>query len=40
MYERTAPEMVVERAKGAEIVITNKVVFSREVMDALPEYVI
>ena len=37
MYERTAPEMVVERAKGAEIVITNKVVFSREVMDALPE---
>ena len=37
MYERTAPKMVVERAKGAEIVITNKVVFSREVMDALPE---
>ena len=37
MYERTAPELVVERAKGAEMVITNKVVFSREVMEALPE---
>ena len=37
MYERTAPEMVVERAKGADMVITNKVVFSREVMDSLPE---
>ena len=37
MYERTAPELVVERAKGADMVITNKVMFSREVMEALPE---
>ena len=37
MYERTAPEQVVERAKDAEMVITNKVVFSKEVMEALPK---
>ena len=35
--DRTPPEKTVERARGAEIVLTNKVVFNREVIDALPE---
>ena len=37
MYDRTAPELVVERAKDADIVLTNKVLFSREVMNSLPK---
>lgn len=37
MYERTPAELVVERAKDADIVITNKVVFSDEVMEQLPK---
>ena len=37
MYDRTAPELVVERAKDADIVLTNKVVFSKEIMDSLPK---
>ncbi len=36
VYERTTPEQVVPRAQGAEAVLTNKVLITREVMDALP----
>lgn len=37
IYDRTAPEEVLERAKGAEVVLTNKVVISAEHMAALPD---
>ncbi|AWX15126.1 glycerate dehydrogenase [Mergibacter septicus] len=36
-YEHTAAEQTVERLQGAEIAITSKVVFSREVMQQLPD---
>ena len=36
IYERTPAELTVERARGAEILITNKVVLSREVLAQLP----
>lgn len=35
-YERTAPEDVVARCKGAEMVLTNKVVLNAEVLNLLP----
>lgn len=35
-YDRTAVDEVVERAMEADIILTNKVVFSAEVMDQLP----
>lgn len=37
IYERTAPEEVIKRLAGAEVVLTNKVSFTAEVMAALPE---
>ena len=37
IYDRTAPEQVLERAAGAEILLTNKVVLTAEHMAALPE---
>ena len=36
VYDRTPPELVVERAKNADIAITNKVVFTDEIMGQLP----
>lgn len=36
IYERTAPEQVIERCKDAEIVLTNKVVFNEQIISALP----
>ena len=36
VYERTKPEEVVERAKGADIVLTNKVIIGRKEMERLP----
>ncbi len=36
-YEKTAPEEVVERCRGKEIVIVNKVEMSGEVMKQLPD---
>lgn len=36
IYERTAPSEVVERCEGAQVVLTNKVVMSAEVMQQLP----
>ena len=37
IFERTAPQQVVERCVGAEAVITNKVMITDEVMAALPQ---
>ena len=36
VYERTAPEELLERAEGAEVLLTNKVVIDAEAMAALP----
>ena len=35
-YDATAPELVVERAKNAEILLVNKVKLTREVLEQLP----
>ena len=37
IYDRTAPEEVLERAAGAEAILTNKVVITAEHIAALPE---
>lgn len=37
IYERTSPEDVLERAAGAEILLTNKVVLDADIIAALPE---
>lgn len=37
VYDRTAPEEVLERAKGAQVILTNKVVITKELMDKLPD---
>lgn len=37
VYDRTPPEQVVERARDAEIVLTNKTVLSRETIASLPK---
>ena len=37
VHDRTAPELVAERCAGAEAVITNKALVSRETIEALPE---
>lgn len=36
VYDRTPPELVIERAKDAEILIVNKVVLSEEITKKLP----
>jgi glycerate dehydrogenase len=36
-YDRTPPEQVVERTRGAGAVMTNKVAFDAKTIDALPE---
>ncbi len=37
VYDRTAPEDVLSRAADAEIVMTNKVVLSRDIINSLPK---
>jgi glycerate dehydrogenase len=37
LYDRTAPEQVAERAKGAQVLFTNKTVLDRAAIEALPE---
>lgn len=37
VYERTAPTETVARCEGAEMVLTNKVIFDAKVIEALPE---
>jgi len=36
VYDTTAPEQVIERAGEKEVIITNKVRISKEILDALP----
>ena len=36
IYDRTAPDEIVERAKGAEAIFTNKVIIDKQVMQQLP----
>lgn len=37
IYDRTPPELVIERAKDAEVIMTNKTVLTREVIEQLPK---
>ena len=37
IYDRTAPEHTIERAKEAEVAITNKVVFDKNTIQSLPK---
>ena len=37
LYDRTPPEETINRAKDAEIVLTNKTVISDEIMEQLPK---
>lgn len=37
VYDRTPREKVVERCRGAEIVVTNKTVLDREILEQLPD---
>ena len=37
IFERTSPEQILSRAAAAEIILTNKVVLSRETISALPK---
>ncbi len=37
VYEQTREDEVISRAEGKEVIITNKVVVNREMMDALPD---
>ena len=37
IYDRTAPENTIERAKEAEVAITNKVVFDKNTIQSLPK---
>lgn len=36
VFDHTMPEQVVERCAGKDVIITNKVMIDREIMDALP----
>jgi len=37
VYDRTAPDQLLERARQAQVLLTNKVVLNREVMDRLQD---
>ena len=37
VYDLTPPELIVERAKDADIVVTNKCVFTKEILAQLPK---
>ena len=37
VYDRTSPRELLERAEGAEILITNKTLITGQDMDALPQ---
>lgn len=36
VYPRTAPEEILERSRGSEILLTNKVMIDRKIIEALP----
>ena len=37
LYDRTAPEEVCDRARNAQLVLTNKALLTRKTIEALPE---
>jgi len=37
IYDRTPHELAVERAKGADVLFTNKVILNREIIEQLPD---
>ena len=37
VYDRTTPEQLMERAAGAEILITNKTILTADILKALPD---
>lgn len=37
VYEKTAPEEIITRAADAEIVLTNKTILTKEIIDSLPK---
>lgn len=37
IYDRTSAEQTLERSKGADVLITNKVVLNKEIIEKLPE---
>ncbi|MBN1402121.1 MAG: D-2-hydroxyacid dehydrogenase [Anaerolineae bacterium] len=37
VYDQTSPELIVERAGPADIVLTNKVILNREILERLPK---
>lgn len=37
LYDRTEPSLVLERARGARVLFTNKTVLGRDVIEALPD---
>ncbi|WP_321332187.1 D-2-hydroxyacid dehydrogenase [uncultured Bacteroides sp.] len=37
IYDRTSPEEILKRSAGAELVMTNKTIFTAEIIAALPE---
>jgi glycerate dehydrogenase len=39
VHDRTVPDELMERTKGAQVLLTNKVVLDREAMEQLPELV-
>lgn len=36
IYDRTSPEDIIERAKDAEVILTNKVVLTAELLSQMP----
>lgn len=37
VYDRTQPEQIVERAKGADVLFVNKCIITREILNQLPD---
>lgn len=37
IYDRTEPQYIIERAREAEVVLTNKTVLTRDIINALPD---
>lgn len=37
VYDLTPPELIIERAKDADIIVTNKCVFTKEILSQLPK---
>ncbi len=37
IYDRTPPELIIERAQNADIIILNKVIIDKDIIDSLPK---